>query len=680
MPARCGWRWPWLLLLLLAWPGAVHARSGVQVAGLPGLGVLVAVAADPGLALGWKDPPRAGRFEPWLQDGRGPVQSDSLWLRIDLAVPEALRGQTAWLQLVPATAWRVRLHLPDGRLQEAGMGLPVAQHSHPSILPRFQLTLDQPQIRLYLEVVNTLAPLNHLSFLSDEALRQALQASAQHQALFIGAASLMLVLALMNWAASHEAVHRAFAAYIGSALLLVLCTNGYVVAYLVTDAPTWVARGNLLAGGLAVGSTMWFSSEVLQLPVRLPRLAAALRWAMAGALLVGLLGSGVDVIASAGRLLWVSHLVIGLLLLAVSAWLAWCQRDAPTGMVFVGYLLFNLFEKVPLVTMVGLLPVQHWSGDVAKLGLVFQMLLVHVHLAQRMRVQRGAEQRALAAGLEAQAERMQRADLSKFLGMFGHEVRTPLAIIDAATQSLELLPGGDDPLHGQRHQRIRAAVQRLDRLAREALSRERMAAGTWQLRPRSVALSALIDDTLMLQGLLLPGDSLGPGLCLDMDIGGQPGGRLLLELPPGWSDLLEVPDLIADPDLLQVALGNLLDNARKYADPGSQVQLTVALHDARGQRWAAPATGALEPARLHLSVVSQGGVLTREEREQVFQKYWRRDEHGSVGGAGLGLYLVRSIAQLHGGTAWADRLPDRRTAFNMALPLWAVDPPASGLA
>ena len=662
--------WLWALLsVLLVGAGPVSARSGVYIDGLPGLTVAVAVAADPGTDRSLPVRPRDDRFQPVPEEGRTPTYPSGMWFRIDLTVPDALRGQTIWLQLVPATAWLVRLYTPDHPVQEAGMSVPHAQHSHPAILSRFQITLSEPQIRLYLNVGNTLAPLNHLSFLSDEALNRMVQASAQRQGLFLGAAALMLLLALMNWAATREAVHRAFAVYIGCSALLVLFTNGYVAAYLLTGTPTLVARGSLIAGALMVWATMMFSIELLQLASRAPRITRALRGLMWATLGVGVLGLDTDLIALLGKWLWVGHLAVGLLLLGLSGQLAWQQRSSQAVAIFAGYLLFNLFEKVPMLTMAGALPVHAWSGDVAKLGLVFQMLLTHLHLVLRLRTQRDAEQRALAASLEAESERSQRAELSKFLVMFGHEVRTPLAIIDAATQSLEMLPGGDEPAHGQRHQRIRSAVQRLERVAREALSRERMASGTWQLRPRPVTLAALIEDTLALQGLLAPGDGLTDGQRLNMDIASQPGGQLQVLLPPGQADLLDAPELLADPDLLQVALGNLLDNARKYADAASVVQLHLGLLQADGQDWIAGVSRVAEPARLRLSVVSQGSVLTTEELRQVFEKYWRRDERGSVGGAGLGLHLVRGIAQLHGGRAWAHSLADRHTAFCIELPL-----------
>jgi signal transduction histidine kinase len=666
-----GWRLGGLWCLLLAIAAPAVARSGFDIDGLPGLVVSLAVATDPGTDRSQPVQPPDEAFAPVPDGALGPRYATGMWFRIDLTVPEALRGQSMWLQLAPASAWIVRLHEPDGTVQQAGMSVPVAEHNHPAVLSRFRITLKHPQMRLYLNVGNTLGPLNHLSFVSDEGLLRMVQSATLVQAAFLGASGLMLLLALMNAVATREAVHGAFAIYIACTSLLVLFTNGYVAAFVITHSPVMVARGSLLAGALSVWATMLFSIELLQLAVQAPRLTSALRGVMWVTLAIGALGLDTDLIASLGALLWVEHLVVGLLLLGWSGRLAWRQRSKQHGAIFAGYLSFNVFEKVPILTMAGVLPVQVWTSDVAKLGVLCQLLLTHLHLVLRLRAQRDVEQRALAAGQEAQSERAQRAELSKFLGMFGHEVRTPLAIIDAATQSLEMMPGGDEPAHEQRHRRIRSAVQRLDRLAREALSRERMASGTWQLRPRDVALAALIDDTLTLQGLLTPGDGLADGLTMDFDIGGRAGGQLRLELPPGLGDLLDAPGLHADPDLLQVALGNLLDNARKYGDAGSVVQLQVGLLRPDGQAWSAQDQADTAPTRLRLSVLSQGSALTADELIRVFEKYWRRDEQGNVGGAGIGLHLVRNIAQLHGGRAWAQSLPDRRTAFSIEWPLRA---------
>jgi signal transduction histidine kinase len=62
-------------------------------------------------------------------------------------------------------------------------------------------------------------------------------------------------------------------------------------------------------------------------------------------------------------------------------------------------------------------------------------------------------------------------------------------------------------------------------------------------------------------------------------------------------------------------------------------------------------------------------VLSPTELAQVFEKYWRRDEHRNVAGAGLGLHLVRSIAQAHSGSVQARSLPGRWSSFSIHLPL-----------
>jgi signal transduction histidine kinase len=222
------------------------------------------------------------------------------------------------------------------------------------------------------------------------------------------------------------------------------------------------------------------------------------------------------------------------------------------------------------------------------------------------------------------------------------------------------LPGADLPQNQQRHKRIRAAVERLSVLSREALSRERIEAGGWNPQPRPVQLNPLIDAMLALHGVALPEGLWRGTLRLPMAIAGQPSGILELTAPE------DLPVLLADPDLLQVALGNLLDNARKYADAGSVVKLHITLLDA-----APPGV-----AGIQFELLSQGSALSPADLAQVFDKYWRRDEHRNVAGAGLGLHLVRSIAQAHGGSAQARSLPGRWSSFSIHIPLQPAAQPA----
>ena len=643
------------LLLWLGLSGPVGAATSAWLAveGLDGVSARMAVALDPDSQLNTLAALRATAFTAPPDDHTGRISSIRVWWRIDLAVPPALVGQTVWLRVVPALVHEARLFTADGALQRSGLSLPLADHSHPGVPARFRLTLDQPDTRVYLMVETALPQLSHTALLSDAALRAELQRDTLRQGLFIGAALMMLIQAVMNWVSIGHPAYRDFAVYISTSLVFILFLNGHVANHLLPDVPWLVTRLSYVSGAALMAGTILFSLQVLEIHQRLPRVAVALRWVMAGAVLSSLAAVDLALVPIASTLLWLLHLAVGLLLLGISLQQALLRRQAQAWVVFCAYLLFTMFEKAPLLAMAGWLPVTVWIGELARIGLVVQMLLVHLQLVIRVRQQRHLAQLELAARLEAQAERAQRHDLLQFLAMFGHEVRTPLAIIDAAAQSLELLPGGDTPRFQQRHRKIRAAVDRLDRLSREALSRERIEAGAWRPRPRAVVLAEVVDHLLALRDVTLPSERTAAELMLPLAVGGQAGGRLALTLPGG------APAWTADPDLIEVALANLLDNARKYADPGSLVRLDVDL----------PAGAMATPASIRFRVGSQGPVLSDTDRVRMFDKYWRLDEHHNLAGAGLGLHLVRNIVKAHGGAVHAQSLPQRWTCLTVVLPL-----------
>lgn len=112
--------------------------------------------------------------------------------------------------------------------------------------------------------------------------------------------------------------------------------------------------------------------------------------------------------------------------------------------------------------------------------------------------------------------------------------------------------------------------------------------------------------------------------------------------------------IMADADLLQRAIANLLANAIRYADSHSEVQI-----DARHQ-----------PDGVLLTVTNLGDPIPTEQQERLFDRFWRADSarHASQSSSGLGLSIVRSIMQLHQGRCGV-KCEQRQTRFWLLFPL-----------
>lgn len=129
----------------------------------------------------------------------------------------------------------------------------------------------------------------------------------------------------------------------------------------------------------------------------------------------------------------------------------------------------------------------------------------------------------------------------------------------------------------------------------------------------------------------------------------HPGRELELEPSDG-----PLPDIRADGVLVQRVLGNLLDNAAKYSDPGSSLRL-----------------GAEATVDAVAFEVRDGGIgVDEDDLPHLFDHFFRTDRsraRGS-GGVGLGLTLCKRIVEAHGGTIGARNHPDGGLVVRFTLP------------
>ncbi len=112
-------------------------------------------------------------------------------------------------------------------------------------------------------------------------------------------------------------------------------------------------------------------------------------------------------------------------------------------------------------------------------------------------------------------------------------------------------------------------------------------------------------------------------------------------------------EIYADPDLFERALGNLLDNALRFTPENGSIQIALSKHD----------------ADFEVAVSDNGSGIAPEHLPRVFDRFYRAESSRGSDGAGLGLALVKSIVDLHGGSATIESEIGRGTTVKLTFPL-----------
>ena len=112
------------------------------------------------------------------------------------------------------------------------------------------------------------------------------------------------------------------------------------------------------------------------------------------------------------------------------------------------------------------------------------------------------------------------------------------------------------------------------------------------------------------------------------------------DLPPVWGDTERLRDV----------LDNLISNALKYSASCTPIVISIQKGD----------------DQVKVSVTNFGSVISPDEQEQIFTKFYRGNGH-SQPGYGLGLYLARRLVESHGGRIWAESSPAKTTTFHFTL-------------
>jgi PAS domain S-box-containing protein len=264
-------------------------------------------------------------------------------------------------------------------------------------------------------------------------------------------------------------------------------------------------------------------------------------------------------------------------------------------------------------------PITDADGQVYRLGGIAEDITERVHAEAALREARAAERRANAElraryeEMEAAKRELERASRAKdeFLAMLGHELRNPLGAIRSAIGVLDARAGDA----GARDV-IRRQADHLARIVDDLLDVSRVTRGQVTLRREPLDLADAVTRAVTMLG--------AAGMTRFHRVSLTAG-------KPVWVE--------ADPARVDQILSNLVSNAVKYTPDGGEIRISV---DQEG-RWA------------RLIVRDTGAGIAASALPHVFDLFYqaRSDPSDRRGGLGIGLTLVRHVAQLHGGTVTA---------------------------
>jgi two-component system OmpR family sensor kinase len=298
-------------------------------------------------------------------------------------------------------------------------------------------------------------------------------------------------------------------------------------------------------------------------------------------------------------------------------WWGWVLALLPAGAGIVIHWIVTNSAKNQMFYLRGSV-----AAIVIRVGITLSILLVSVGLIWTQNQRR--HKRALL-DLQTKVSEERR----RFLQRLDHELKNPLTAIQAGLTNMTY-----EPLEGYLAEETAAVQAQVGRISRLVADLRKLAAlELTPLEASTVNMAELLTDVIS----ALEGQEKTQDRQVSLIIPNAP-----------WP----LPEVEGDPDLLLLAVHNLLDNAIKFTSPGDTIEVR-AFDDG---------------SEIVIEVADTGPGIPGQEIERVWEELYRGDGARGVPGSGLGLPLVRAIIEKHGGSVSLRSRPKQGTVFSLHLP------------
>ena len=220
-----------------------------------------------------------------------------------------------------------------------------------------------------------------------------------------------------------------------------------------------------------------------------------------------------------------------------------------------------------------------------------------------------------------------------FVANVSHDLKTPLSVIRMFGETLEMGRVPDAATRAEYYRVITRESERLSRLIDNVLDFSRIEGGRRTYERAPAAVEPLVRESL--EPFAYPLEH--GGFKVEVDVAA------------------DLPDVVMDAAAVGQALSNLIDNAIKYSGERKTLRVSAAVVD----------------GELRLAVADEGIGIAAEEHARIFEKFYRVGRSDTQGrrGSGVGLALVRHVAEAHGGHVTVESRPGAGSRFILTLPV-----------
>lgn len=609
---------PWLALLmcLVAWPAITHAGQSDQVEVQRSL---------------WADPTGEARFEDVMQQPFQPApailsrgyKAGATWMKV--IVPPSAEA-SLWVTVQPLYLDEIQLYSrrreADGRwgdwsMRRTGDRFPFHSRELPTL--NYSMTLDTSSTESTVFYVRLTSTSTHALYVTVRTQNSALEFEGRTLlwlGVYLGVVLVLIWMSTLRLIITRDLLWALNLAFQIGTLILTLFYLGIVAKYLMPDAPQGVDAwmSTVVCGHLFVG-LIYYTVFVKHF--------GAPRWAV--------VLYACCTLAFPVQLMWIWHgqeqarlavslnsnlLLFSTVLGSVVAFVFKIQDQRLRWMIRTLYWTQTLYLMFFVLPLLGVTPMTVWHLYPALLINLLASISQHLVLTRRdqldIEAKRRLQSEVAATQLTLRAKQEQLAASASFLSMLLHELKNPLASIRIAVLNLLRQTPPHTPEQLKRFDHIQAAVEGMDKVLDRCRQVDKFESGGWSVKLAEFDAVAIVVEMIALH---------------------TDGRRVKLTAPPSLPVRL-------DEQGFQIVIANLLDNALGYSPAGSTVSLELQANvqeEAPGRR-------------LQLRICNKVGKAGAPDPKRLFEKYYRAEGAHQRTGSGLGLYLVKSLVELRGGT------------------------------